>query len=348
MIKKVTKKIFVVKTKNYDETNLGANIFQLSKILYKRQDFDLISERKKKMTVSLFSKYENKDKSKKCIIYIPGNQGDRRNCLLIINYFLQNNINVACYDFNNISKDDKSSLSYGFYEKFDLKIVLEFLIKKFSFKEFCLWGRSMGSSVILMFYEYFIFGKKKINGGFENYLNKEISKKEKLNRGKNMERILNNDISFFFVLDSPFLNLVKVIKDYIKNIFFVSIFKNMIISKLSKNCEKEYKFKIEDIDIFKNKKIINNFLPMMILGSKDDKIVQIEEIRKVKKKFTGANNIYLEITGEHNKIRSKETLFKIQDFILKNFNLNLLEKYVERQKMSSSNIEILNSNFQFW
>ena len=339
MINIISKKIFIPNSKKYDEENLGSNIFQISKKLYKRQDFTLKSNRNKKMTLTLFSNYNFKFQSENCIIYIPGNQGDRRNCLLIINYFLQNNINIACYDFNDLLNNDKSVLSYGYYEKFDLKIVLDFLINKFSFKNFCLWGRSMGSCVILMFYEYFIFSKKKIN---ENVY------KENLDIKKSNKKFHYPQISFFFVLDSPFLNFEKVIKDYLKNIFFISMFKNMIYSKLTKKCEKEYNFKIENINIFKNETKINNFLPIMILGSKNDKIVQINEIKKVKKKFIGENTIYLELKGEHNKKRSKETLFKIQEFILRNFKQKILEKYAEREKISSNNIDLLNSTLNFW
>ena len=61
------------------------------------------------------------------------------------------------------------------------------------------------------------------------------------------------------------------------------------LSRLATKCKKNYKFDIKDIQVFQNKENIQNQKPFLILGSKDDEIVNFDEIQKVVKKFDGKN-----------------------------------------------------------
>ena len=101
----------------------------------------------------------------------------------ILPVLLPMNVTVFCFDFSGCGKSEGEYISLGYYEKEDLKVVIEHLRKSKKVSTIGLWGRSMGAVTVLLYC------------GLYN----------------------QNNIIHSIVLDSPFSSLKKLAKDHIKD-----------------------------------------------------------------------------------------------------------------------------------
>jgi len=68
----------------------------------------------------------------------------------ILPVLLPMNVTVFCFDFSGCGKSEGEYISLGYYEKEDLKVVIEHLRKSKKVSTIGLWGRSMGAVTSLM------------------------------------------------------------------------------------------------------------------------------------------------------------------------------------------------------
>lgn len=64
---------------------------------------------------------------------------------------LPHNISVFCMDFTGSGQSDGEYVSLGWYEKEDLKTVVEYLRSQRSVSTIGLWGQSMGAVTSIMY-----------------------------------------------------------------------------------------------------------------------------------------------------------------------------------------------------
>jgi pimeloyl-ACP methyl ester carboxylesterase len=59
--------------------------------------------------------------------------------------------NVACLDCAGSGNSEGNYVTLGYYEKEDIRALIEFLKNEFLFTKFILWGRSMGAVTSLLY-----------------------------------------------------------------------------------------------------------------------------------------------------------------------------------------------------
>lgn len=71
--------------------------------------------------------------------------------LPFVDQVLARGFNFCSFDFSGTGLSQGQYVSLGFYEKYDIKVVLDYLSSKFNIKSIYLWGRSMGAAATIKF-----------------------------------------------------------------------------------------------------------------------------------------------------------------------------------------------------
>ena len=145
------------------------------------------------------------------------------------------NITLFCFDFSGCGMSEGDYISLGYYEKDDLKVVIDYLRKSDKVSTIGLWGRSMGAVTSLMH----------------------------ASRDKNISGL---------VLDSPFSSLKRVAQDLIKQKVSIPGFVVSIgMSFLNSAIKKKAKFNLnalKPIDQIENIKI-----PALFVHGEEDNFI---------------------------------------------------------------------------
>ena len=86
------------------------------------------------------------------IIYCHGNAGNKIDIIEIFEFLLWE-FNICSFDFSGAGFSEGEYVTLGYYEKYDLQAVVEFLRKEFGIKNIILYGRSMGAVSSLRYSE---------------------------------------------------------------------------------------------------------------------------------------------------------------------------------------------------
>jgi pimeloyl-ACP methyl ester carboxylesterase len=88
---------------------------------------------------------------KTMVVYLHGNASARLEVLSNLSFLLAQGIfGVASLDFTGSGKSDGDYVSLGYYERYDLETMIQYLQQNYGNLEIVLWGRSMGASTALM------------------------------------------------------------------------------------------------------------------------------------------------------------------------------------------------------
>ena len=126
------------------------------------------------------------------IIYCHGNAGNKIDIIEIFEFLLWE-FNICSFDFSGAGFSEGEYVTLGYYEKYDIQAVVEFLRKELGIKNIILYGRSMGAVSSLLYSE--------------------------------MDQNLKACI-----LDSPFCNFPRLCEEILSNKFFIpSVMSNLLI-----------------------------------------------------------------------------------------------------------------------
>ena len=285
----ILKRIYEPKTKLYKIEELEKT--EVPEI--ERIDIDLISSRDRIIKSSIWKKPETK--SKKIIVMLNGNMGNRLSAIYLLKYFIPKDISLAILEYNGRGYSERLPISYTHHEKNDINIFIEYLNNKFEYKDFAIWGRSMGGATALAYYEKFHF-------------------KMDLKRDYFLKTV---------VVDSPFLNFENVLSTKLKSIFFVSLFANPLLKKIKNRTKVKYDFSVEDIDIFgqeiKEKKNIKNKIPIKVIGSPEDELCKFEYVEEFYRLLDGDKEL-IKVDGNHAKDRDLKLIQSIVDSVIIELN----------------------------
>ena len=131
----------------YKDNELGRDKFRMNGRNYKRTDFSLFNSRKMKLQCSFWEPY---DEERICarlpvVIYLPGNSSSRCEAVPLLGFLLPMNISVFAFDFCGSGRSDGEYISLGYYEKEDVKTIINYLRFSNKVSTIGLWGRSMGA-----------------------------------------------------------------------------------------------------------------------------------------------------------------------------------------------------------
>lgn len=141
----------------YQERDLGDSAFTFSGQEFKRIDFNtqIKNSRGHKLSCSFWCPYEMTAKElsfSPCIIYCHGNAGNKIDIIEIFEFLLWE-YNICSFDFSGAGFSEGDYVTLGFFEKDDIKAVVEFLRNELNIQKIILWGRSMGAVSSLRYAE---------------------------------------------------------------------------------------------------------------------------------------------------------------------------------------------------
>jgi len=162
---------------NYTVNQLGPSEFTFLSQRFRREDVELTTQNTThptpegkdnkewkpqplKMQASIWTRLEDDNDSnastngaskKTMVVYLHGNASARLEVLPQLSFLLAQGVfGVASLDFTGSGKSDGEYVSLGYYERYDLETMLQYLQQTYGNLEIVLWGRSMGASTALM------------------------------------------------------------------------------------------------------------------------------------------------------------------------------------------------------
>ena len=205
----------------YDLEQLGDNKFFHKGKTYIRHDYELINKRGQLIQCSFLEEDIETRESylMPVVIYLHGNSSSRIEGFRNAPDLLKNGINVVIFDFAGCGLSEGEYISLGWFEKDDVKLIIDFVEKLPGVYTIGLWGRSMGAATT-MFYAHSDSRIKAIcmDSPFSDF--KLLAK----------ELCLKHDIEFNDneALDTLFKKYVNYIDEYIESQMTKTILKSNI------------------------------------------------------------------------------------------------------------------------
>lgn len=164
--------------------------------------------------------YKNTERrNKKCLVYLHTYSGNKCEGKFLFQY-IPAHFDLALFDFPGCGNSKGKFVTYGITEKFDIDSILRKLEAESGYKEFILWGRSMGAAVAIQYAELFLADRSAEKA-------REMKKKKKKGKKKGREVPMNifmgedsnrviqrswKDKVKHLVIDSSFTNLFEMIQ----------------------------------------------------------------------------------------------------------------------------------------
>ncbi|KAF2074363.1 hypothetical protein CYY_004339 [Polysphondylium violaceum] len=251
----------------YTVEDMGPKSFRIGAMTFVRNDFELINARGHPLQCSHFkrSEYWENNEKQPCVIYCHGNSGCRLDGLDCVRSLLPMNITVLIFDFSGSGLSGGQYVSLGYYEKEDIKVIVNHLRSTEKISTIGLWGRSMGAVTSLLY--------------------------------------AREDPSIAgMVLDSPFSSLYKVSEELVHSAvqkipkLMISLGLKMIRSSIKKKAN----FDIKELDILPVSHEV--FIPAVFAHGEEDNFVRPHHSEKLFEKYSGDKNRIL-LAGGHNSER---------------------------------------------
>ena len=299
----------------YSLTYLGPQQFNYNSKTYIRRDFTLISHQGYKMKSSLIEPLPHFRPSKKMpvVIYLHGNASSRLEGLNTLSTLLPHNINLFVVDLPGCGHSEGEYISLGYYESYDVGIIVDFLENLPGTGSIGLWGRSMGASTGLIY----------------------------AHRDKRIKAIC---------LDSPFANFCRLARELTKQYIVLPDFLINGILKIIAGTIKEKNgmdiFKLNPIE-----QAENTFQPAIFIHAIKDQLINVQHAIDIFNIYGGEKSLKCSEVGGHNSKRPKRLVQEIGNFFekyLKNNNNELDDiKLKENKNDVFVDVSLLNQSFVF-
>ncbi|KAJ0400838.1 hypothetical protein ATCC90586_005231 [Pythium insidiosum] len=115
-----------------------------------RQDLELLNCRGEVLKCSFWRKAPSHRKTPPCIVYLHGISSSRRECVYIRDRVLSAGFSLFALDLSGSGLSGGDRMSYGFFEKDDLRVVLDYLFATGSASSVGIWGRCLGGATALL------------------------------------------------------------------------------------------------------------------------------------------------------------------------------------------------------
>ncbi|KAJ0724573.1 putative acylglycerol lipase [Helianthus annuus] len=251
----------------YDPNNdLLDQEFMLKRKWFQRKDIEIKNSRGDVLKCSHYVPIVSPEgKPLPCVIYCHGNSGCRADASEAAIILLPSNITVFTLDFSGSGLSGGEHVSLGWYEKDDLKSVVDYLRADGNVSLIALWGRSMGAVTSLMY-------------------------------GAEDPSIAG------MVLDSPFSDLVDLMMELVDTykIRLPKFTVKFAIQYMRRAILKKAKFDIVELNTIKVAK--SSFVPVLFGHATDDDFIQPHHSDRIYEAYMGDKNI-IKFEGDHNSPR---------------------------------------------
>ena len=277
----------------YKDIELGRDKFRMNGKNYKRTDFSIYNSRKMKLQCSFWEPF---DEERICarlpvVIFLPGNSSSRCEALPLLGFLLPVNISVFAFDFCGSGRSDGEYISLGYYEKEDVKTIINYLRSSNKVSTIGLWGRSMGAVTSIL-------------------CSKEFDKNDKIS---------------CVVSDSAFSSLNKLIDEIVDNVIKLPQFlMNILKEQVGNIIERKANFRIEKIEPIENLDKCKN-IPILFCHALHDTFIDNHHCNDLYKAYGGKKEIVM-FEGEHNDKRPLHILQIISLFFYNHLKVkNIIE-----------------------
>lgn len=266
----------------YPISYLGHPYFSYKERNYIRKDYELISSQGYKMKCSLIEPEPLYRPSKEMpiVVYLHGNASCRLEGLRTLSILLPYNINLFLVDLPGCGLSEGEYISLGYYESYDVGIIIDFLENLPGVGNIGLWGRSMGAATTLIY----------------------------AHRDKRIKAIC---------MDSPFANFCRLARELTTrhiNLpeFLINGALTIIrMTILSKNGMDIYKLNpIEEAE--------KTFQPAIFVHAINDQLIDKQHSMDIFNIYGGEKSLKLSETGGHNSKRPKRIVKDIGKFFADN------------------------------
>ena len=251
---------------DYSYEDLGPKRFLVNRRECKRTDVDIKNGRGFNLRCSHFEPADKTRPAKKlpCVIYLHGNCSSRVESLSTVRLLLSSNITLFSFDFSGCGQSEGEYISLGWYEREDLKTVIEYLRGTETVATIGLWGRSMGAVTALLYAD-----RDPSIGGM--------------------------------LLDSPFSSLKLLAEELCRKHTKVPGFVlSMALKFVRKTIKNKASFDILELTPIKN--VENCFIPALFGVADQDDFIDPHHGQDLYDKYSGDKNI-IRFEGDHNSER---------------------------------------------
>jgi len=263
----------------YDIDQLGEKKFYHKGKAFIRHDYELINKRGYLIKCSFLEHDINTrpDYLMPVVVYLHGNSSSRIEGFRNAPDLLKSGINIVMFDFAGCGLSEGEYISLGWYEKDDVKLIIDFVEKLPGVLNIGLWGRSMGAATT-MFYAHSDPRIKAI------------------------------------CMDSPFCDFKLLAKELCLKYITLPNFVLTTAMNFVKNTVKD-KCGL-DIDKLKPILYANKTkTPAFFLHAVTDELISLEQTLKLVENYAGERFINV-VEGGHNSLRQKHVLEKIAKFFV--------------------------------
>lgn len=262
---------------NYIESELGEAKYVHNNKAYTRNDYTLINKKGLLLKASFIQldRTENNLKVMPVVIYLHSNASSRLEGMKLFPYLFEHNINLLLFDFSGSGLSEGEFISLGWYEKEDIKIIIDFIEKQPGVGKIGLWGRSMGAATVLMY-----------------------------SSGDNRIKAI--------CVDSPFCDFKVLAKELCKKYANIPGFvTETALVFIKKSVKKKNEFDLDDIKPIKY--VRNIRIPGLFIHALNDEMVPMNHSIKLYHNYSGEKILSI-CDGGHNSARLKHINEKIGCF----------------------------------
>ena len=241
---------------------------------------------------------EINDKKKTMVVYLHGNASARVEVLSNLSFLLAQGVHgVVSLDFTGSGKSDGPYVSLGYYERYDLECVLQYLQQTHGNVDIVLWGRSMGASTALM----------------------HASQKTQDNILRSQDETHSTILLKGLICDSPFCSLTILCEELVEKareqgIVVPGVLVSVAISMIARSVDHHAHFDIREIAPIDHAPTIS--VPALFVCGADDDFIPPHHSESLLHAYqSGVSTNLFMVPGGHNDPRPEVVFAGVQQFL---------------------------------
>ena len=246
-----------------------------------------MNEQKQKLKCSFFEPVDAERPAAQlpCVVYLHANSSSRTEGARYARLLLKAAITMFCFDFSGSGHSDGEYVSLGWWEREDVKVVVDHLRRSGRVSTIGLWGRSMGAVTALLH--------------------------------------ADRDPSIAgLVLDSPFSDINKLAEElYRKYEGAPGLMYSLGQWMIKKSIRSRAKFELDALNPMQH--VSQAFIPALFIVAKDDDLVLPAHGIALHQKYAGDKNL-IQVEGGHNSARPLSALNSIYIFFYNTLQIKTL------------------------
>lgn len=284
----------------YSVEMLGSRSITRHGLAFIRRDFELRNERGEKLQCSWWAPSDPRAVLP-CVVYLHGNAGCRVDALSVANQVLALHISLFAFDFSGSGKSDGDYISLGWWERDDVKVVVEYLREQKAVSTIGLWGRSMGAATALL-------------------------------HGDRDPSIAG------MVVDSPFTGLTVLAQELVNTQFpyMPSILTYGALQIVASSCREKVHFEIADLEPISHVDMC--FIPALFATGDADDFIHPHHCYELHERYAGDKEI-VQFAGDHHSGRTPEFFERAALFLHE--RLSQVAGHLERSSESAESRKLV-------